>query len=306
MNRIYAELYNSITQNDCVPSRGGLMYELLGTSFKVEPDSNLVTLPWRKMSPVYANAELLWYLSEKANVQMISSYAPQYAAFAEDNGTAYGAYGTRWGETKQLPKVLELLEAQPDTRRAILSMWRASDLDNQNKLDLPCTLALQFLIRNNALHCIAYMRSNDLWLGTPNDVYCFTSLQRIIADYLGMDVGTYTHSVGSLHLYTSDAKKMQDGCLQRLPYKVEETKHGYKAGSCKTIISDIDLAVKAELYARGGIFNSDLYAAIQSDTLRDAALMCLWHWQPLRRAYVQVKLTSIMLTEWVEYSFKQA
>lgn len=45
------------------------------------------------------------------------------------------------------------------------------------------------------------MRSNDAYLGLPHDIFAFTMLQEIIASALQADLGTYNHSVGSLHLY---------------------------------------------------------------------------------------------------------
>jgi thymidylate synthase len=45
------------------------------------------------------------------------------------------------------------------------------------------------------------MRSNDAYLGLPHDIFAFTMLQEIMARSLGVDLGTYKHAVGSLHLY---------------------------------------------------------------------------------------------------------
>jgi thymidylate synthase len=45
------------------------------------------------------------------------------------------------------------------------------------------------------------MRSNDVFLGLPHDLFAFTMLQEIAARELGVEPGTYQHSVGSLHLY---------------------------------------------------------------------------------------------------------
>ena len=46
-----------------------------------------------------------------------------------------------------------------------------------------------------------YMRSNDAFIGLPHDVFSFTMIQEIVARSLDVDVGTYNHAVGSLHLY---------------------------------------------------------------------------------------------------------
>ena len=55
-----------------------------------------------------------------------------------------------------------------------------------------------------------YMRSNDLWMGFPNDVFQFTCMQIYLAMRLGLDLGTYTHIAGSLHLYERDFEKAKE------------------------------------------------------------------------------------------------
>ena len=45
------------------------------------------------------------------------------------------------------------------------------------------------------------MQSNDAFLGLPHDVFAFTLLQEILARSLTLELGSYKHSVGSLHLY---------------------------------------------------------------------------------------------------------
>jgi thymidylate synthase len=68
---------------------------------------------------------------------------------------------------------------------------------------------LQFLIRQQRLQMITYMRSNDAFLGLPHDIFAFTMLQEIIARTLGCDLGTYKHAVGSLHLYERNRIEVQ-------------------------------------------------------------------------------------------------
>jgi thymidylate synthase len=61
------------------------------------------------------------------------------------------------------------------------------------------------MVRDDALHMLTSMRSNDVSLGFPHDVFCFTMIQEIIAADLSVQVGTYKHAVGSLHLYEEKA-----------------------------------------------------------------------------------------------------
>lgn len=71
---------------------------------------------------------------------------------------------------------------------------------------MPCTCTLQFLNRQDGLDLVVYMRSNDVFIGLPHDVFCFTMLQELVATSVGVDVGQYIHVVGSLHLYDNDAE----------------------------------------------------------------------------------------------------
>ena len=52
------------------------------------------------------------------------------------------------------------------------------------------------------------MRSNDAWLGFPYDVFTFTTIQKILANCLGLRAGRYVHLVGSFHIYVSDLPKL--------------------------------------------------------------------------------------------------
>ena len=51
------------------------------------------------------------------------------------------------------------------------------------------------------------MRSNDLWLGFPYDVFQFTCMQVLMSMELGIELGSYTHIAGSLHMYKRDFDK---------------------------------------------------------------------------------------------------
>ena len=63
-----------------------------------------------------------------------------------------------------------------------LQIFDAKDLLNFQHKDIPCTVSLQFLIRENKLHLFVNMRSNDVFLGLPHDIFCFTMIQEIIAN----------------------------------------------------------------------------------------------------------------------------
>jgi len=80
-----------------------------------------------------------------------------------------------------------------------------SDVDHMDleAKDVPCTLAIEFRIRNGRLNMRAIMRSQDILWGMANDLPTFSFLQEIVASLLNVEMGTLTVTVGSFHVYES-------------------------------------------------------------------------------------------------------
>lgn len=190
-----------LEQGQRVQCRNNGSYEIIGEQFVLSDITRVIMGNHiRKFDIRYALAELIWYLSGSNDGEMIKHYAPRYAEFLEEDGTAHGGYGPRIVD--QVPKIIEHLREHPNSRRAIVNLWNPeTDLNQHGKKDLPCTLTWSFYVRLGRIFMVTNMRSNDLWLGTPYDVFCFTSIQQMIANSLKINFGTYTHQVGSLHLY---------------------------------------------------------------------------------------------------------
>ncbi|MFL6629775.1 MAG: thymidylate synthase [Vitreoscilla sp.] len=153
--------------------------------------------------------ELLWILAGTNRLDFIQYYLKDYDQFSDDKKTIFGAYGPRiFGQSpdNQVARVIELLRAKPDSRQAVIQLFDRTDTIEVHK-DVPCTCTLQLLLRDRRLHMIASMRSNDAWLGLPHDVFTFTMLQELMARSLGVELGEYKHSVGSLHIYDEHAEK---------------------------------------------------------------------------------------------------
>jgi thymidylate synthase len=102
--------------------------------------------------------------------------------------------------------VIRLLKEKPTSRRAVIQLYDAEDIAGSWK-EIPCTCSLQFSLRDGSLDLLAHMRSNDATLGLPHDIFAFTMLQEIIARSIGAKLGSYHHSVGSLHMYLKHAEK---------------------------------------------------------------------------------------------------
>lgn len=167
----------------------------------------------RKMPVRYALGEMLWYLHAGRDIKSIQLYTHNWDRMSDDGMNVNSNYGycirDKYG-FDQLKSVLELLKDDPSTRQAVIHIKEPQEykgLDSRSR-DINCTVCLQFFIRDEKLYMTTYMRSNDLWLGFPFDVFQFTSLQVYMAMELGVGLGTYTHIAGSLHLYMRDYLKL--------------------------------------------------------------------------------------------------
>jgi thymidylate synthase len=117
-----------------------------------------------------------------------------------------GAYGPRIGF--QLERVERQLRRDPDTRQAVVSLWREEDADPFWR-DRPCTTEFQLMIRGGRLEMFVFMRANDLWTGTCYDVFQFGQVQAAMAHVLGIEHGPYHHYATSLHVYDRDVEKFE-------------------------------------------------------------------------------------------------
>ena len=161
--------------------------------------------------PYSCLGELCWYLSASDELSFIQYYLPAYKKYA-DAGRIHGAYGPRLFRPKtsnQFTTIRDILRHNPDSRRAVVQLFDAQDLLHPHN-DVPCTCTLQFLLRGGYLHLYTTMRSNDVYLGLPHDIFCFTMIQEILARTLSVRLGTYRHFVGSLHLYDKNRREADD------------------------------------------------------------------------------------------------
>lgn len=193
---------------DILSPRGQEVKEVRNMSVQIRnPKKRIITNPIRKMSLPFAFGELLWYISGRNDLSMMQYYSSRMKSFSDDGETLNSAYGHRiFGKHKdigfdQWNHAYHKLMEDIDTRQAIIHLHTP----NQKKTkDEVCTLSLQFLIRNNKLDMVTNMRSNDIIWGFTYDIFAFTSLQELMANQLGMDVGIYYHNVASMHIYKKD------------------------------------------------------------------------------------------------------
>lgn len=176
-----------------------------------DPTRNFLKSPIRKLPFRYCVGELLWYLSGNPNLSAIQLYTNAWDRMSDDGKTVNSNYGYKIKyavdsgyEFDQMEMCEEILRRDPNSRQAVIHIKEPREVIANPTKDLNCTVCLQFFVREGMLFMTTYMRSNDLWMGFPNDVFQFTCMQIYLAMKLNLRLGAYTHIAGSLHLYERD------------------------------------------------------------------------------------------------------
>lgn len=208
-------LRDLLDTGDRLNSRNGTVYELSPARITLtEPALHPeMTTPGRRASLPAQIAETMWILAGRDDISWLSHYLPRAPQFSDDGQTWRGAYGPRiryWdGHTDQLRYVAELLDSDPDSRRAVINIYNPT-VDSTPGLDVPCNDWLHFLIRDGSLNLHVATRSNDvIWGWSGINSFEWTALLMVLAGALGVEPGSITFSISSLHLYEHHKEKAE-------------------------------------------------------------------------------------------------
>lgn len=187
-----------------------LTKEVVGAQFVVkDARDRLIVSNIRKVNFPFAVAEWLGLMTGEAELPFFQQFVSGYDKYSTDGKVVDGAYGPRLHPMgrfdDQLTGVISELRRDPMSRRAVMSIYSGgADLYGAGGKNTPCTLTLQFLVRQGHVHLLANMRSSDVVWGVTYDVFMFTMLQEYVATQLDLPLGSYYHHAGSLHLYERD------------------------------------------------------------------------------------------------------
>ena len=203
-----------LSYGDRVAPRGMDVLESLAYQSIVDMNDPIIFNQERKLGYKFMAAEAAWILDGKNDVASISPYSKEISRFSDDGETFFGAYGPPLQE--QYNYVTRTLMDDVDSRQAVATIWRQNPVPTK---DVPCTVALQWLIRDSKIHCVATMRSSDLWLGHPYDVFNFSAVSFAIMLKLNyyfshkgkwpLKLGKLFLTAGSKHIYAKNVEACQ-------------------------------------------------------------------------------------------------
>lgn len=187
------------------------------SKFRNESQGKINIFDIFKTKEDYINKEYEWYNSQSLDAKWIGQYAKTWLKCADENGKINSNYGYLLFSAQngyQFANVLAALVEDNTSRRAV-AYYTNPFMHYIGRNDHICTLAVQYLLRNDILDCVVYMRSNDIIYGLIGaDLWWQNEILRLLCDRLGvlLEKKIYPGDIhwmpGSLHIYEKHWDKL--------------------------------------------------------------------------------------------------
>lgn len=99
----------------------------------------------------------------------------------------------------QVDFLIYTLKTNPSSRRIKTTLWCVEDLDDM-ALE-PCVYETHWQLWDGKLNLTVCVRSNDMGLGNPYNIYQYAILHRMIAQVVGLPVGEICFNIDNAHIY---------------------------------------------------------------------------------------------------------
>lgn len=160
-----------------------------------------ITDPWVRYSdgkgyPEFINPGKAWELRKEV-----------WSEYMHNGKLAYTYNELIWNNDQTM-KVIKRLKEDPDSRQLWISLWNPEkDPDFLGGVSrVPCSLGYGLQVRDGKLNLHYVMRSCDFATHFRNDVYLAIRFLEWVAEKTGHPVGSFTHTIFSLHVYNKDVE----------------------------------------------------------------------------------------------------
>lgn len=208
-----------------------VLHEFLGRTIVLNDLDNCYAF-CRDLNFYYLIGELIFYMKGENKLKNINEYSKFWNKCSDDNenlNSCYGYYIWKMDipdkESKnQFEYCYNQLVKNKETKKAVITIYD-SNKHSKKTNDNPCTMFLQFFIRENVLYLNTFMRSNDLWYGLSYDLpffvfvlkQMFFKLRHIYPDLRN---GVYFHNSNSLHIYEKNFTDIEE-CINNPKSEIE-------------------------------------------------------------------------------------
>ena len=188
--------------------------EIIGASF--EADENII---FGELNKEYIDAEIKWYHTQSLSVDRLGSFYGKVPAIWDSVCSKSRKINSNYGylifsqkNCSQFDHVIHELLRDRNSRRATMiynrpSIWKEYNEDGMS--DYICTNSVSYQIRDDKLHVVVQMRSNDAWAGYRNDRAWQLHVQSLVIESLqdydevfeNLTHGTILWQVQNIHFY---------------------------------------------------------------------------------------------------------
>lgn len=211
INKEFKNIVSIILDTDEISIRNLKLKEKLFTTISINPYNSIVNFDSRQFNWKYFCGELFWYLQGNNNIGDILYFSKFWDLLKDKNNNVNSNYGKILiHDNPQIKWVIDNLLKDNNTRKAILTI-NSEKFQFNNENDFPCTMYLNFFIRDNKLNMKVQMRSNDIFYGFTYDVPFFSLIQQsiylILKKYIfNLEMGMYYHCSDNTHIYDKHYK----------------------------------------------------------------------------------------------------
>ena len=208
--RQYLDLLQHIVDNGIAKEdrTGTGTLSIFGYQMRFDLGQGFPLLTTKKLHLKSIIYELLWFLRGDTNIRYLNEHGVSiWDEWADQQGDLGPVYGHQWRSwagpdgtvVDQIRDVVERIQADPDSRRLIVSAWNVGELP---RMALPpCHVLFQFYVAAGRLSCQLYQRSADVFLGVPFNIASYALLTLMVAQVCGLQPGEFVHTFGDAHLY---------------------------------------------------------------------------------------------------------
>lgn len=211
-------------------------FSLFGEQLEFDLTNSFPLLTTKKLNFKNIVNELLWFLSGSTDTTFLKEnnvniwngntsreFLDKRGLCDYKEGETGPLYGYQWrhfgGDFRnphsnnkgvdQIDRMLHLLKTEPESRRIYMSAWNPCDLD---KMCLePCHVSFQLYVsKGEYLMGKLYLRSNDLFLGAPWNIACYSLLIYMFAHLSGYKPGKLFYTIGDSHIYKNHIEQVKE------------------------------------------------------------------------------------------------
>ena len=192
---------------------------ILNQRMMFDNSKGIPILTSKKVAIKSAIAEILWIWQKKSNIvqELRDMGSPVWNKFELEDGTIGKAYGWQLANKErpvndekldQVDYLIHELKTNPYSRRIKTTLWCVEDLHLMS-LE-PCVYETHWQYWDDKLHLTVNIRSNDMGLGNPFNIFQYSVLHRLIAQVVHIPVGTICFNIDNSHVYDRHINQLSE------------------------------------------------------------------------------------------------